>query len=121
MSMYHSSPLLLVWYSFLIPKMSVPAPIFVNGKNSTCSAVLNEVPAKASDTCWAVRSSFQTRTSSTFPIKKLPVGGVVLELAPILTGFVPELSGDAPEVDLLATWAPSTYSLSVVPSYVTTA
>src|SRR6478672_11773962 len=40
-------------------------------KYSTCSAVLNEVPANASDTCWAVKSSFQTRTSSTFPIKKL--------------------------------------------------
>jgi hypothetical protein len=57
------------------------------------------VPENALVTCCAVRSSFQTLTSSTSPVKKIP-GGVTLELAPTLTGFVPEDSGDAPDVDL---------------------
>ena len=36
------------------------------------------------------------------PVKKFP-GGVILELAPILTGFVPEDSGEAPSVDFVPT------------------
>ena len=69
----------------------------------------------------AVRSSFQTRTSSTSPVKKLLVGGVTRELAATLTGCVPELSGDAPDVDFVATCTPSIYSITVEPPYVTTA
>jgi len=55
------------------------------------------------------------------PVKKL-LGGVTLELAAILTGFVPEVSGAAPEVDLVATCTPSIYNTRLAePSYVTTA
>src|SRR6185436_11380381 len=74
----------------------------VKSINSTCSAGLKDVPIVASVTCCTVRSSFQTRTSSTSPVKKFP-GGVTLELAPILTGFVPEDSGEEPNVDFVAT------------------
>ncbi len=91
-----------------------------NGRYRTCSAVLKEVPANASAICCVVRSSFHTRTSSTCPVKKLP-GGVTLELAPTLTGFVPEVSGDAPVVDLVPTCTPSIYNMTVEPPYVTTA
>jgi len=78
MFIYHSSPLFFVGYSFFIPKISVPAPEVANERYRTCSPVLKEVPAVASATCWAVRSLFQTRTSSTCPVKNSP-GGVTLE------------------------------------------
>src|SRR4026207_1170324 len=92
-----------------------------NGRYKTCSPVLKDVPANAFACSVAVRSSFQARTSSISPIKKLVVGGVTRELAATLTGFVPELSGDAPEVDLEATCTPSIYRMTVEPPYVTTA
>ena len=81
---------------------------------------MKSVPVNALPACCAVRSSFQTLTSSTSPVKKFP-GGVTLELAPTLTGFVPEDSGEAPPVDLVATCTLSTYNLRVEPSFVTTA
>src|SRR4030066_1835601 len=79
-----------------------------NGRCRTCPAVLT-VPANASATCCVVRSSFQILTSSTSPVKKFP-GGVTLELAPTLTGLVPEGSGGAPDVCLVPTFTPSIYN-----------
>src|ERR1044071_3933880 len=79
------------------------AELAPNGRYMTCSAVLKEAPPNAFACSVAVRSSFHARTSSTSPIKKLPVGGVTREFAAILTGWVPELSGDAPDVDFEAT------------------
>ena len=70
--------------------------------------MLKFVPAKAFATSAAVKSSFHTLTSSISPVKKL-LGGVTLELAAILTGFVPEVSGEAPPVDFEATCTPSIY------------
>ena len=76
-------------------------------------------PANAFDTCVAVRSSFQTLTSSTSPVKKFP-GGVTLEFAPTRTGLFPVFSGEAPANAFIATSTPSIYNLRVVPSFVTT-
>ncbi len=78
------------------------------------------MPANASGTCCALRLSFQTLASSTSPVKKLP-GGVMRELAPTLTGFVPEESDDAPDVNFVATCSPSIYKMRLAQLFVTTA
>src|SRR5687767_3077427 len=82
--------------------------------------VLIKIPLKAFVTCDADRAVFHILTSSTSPVKKF-VAGVTLELAPTLTGFVPIDSGEAPAVALLPACTPSTYNITLVPSFVTTA
>ena len=79
-----------------------------------------KVPPNAADTCDAVSAAFHSLTSSTSPVKKF-VAGVTLELAPTLTGFVPVVSGEAPDVDFVATCTPSMYSMTLAPLFVTTA
>ena len=77
-------------------------------------------PPNADDTCDADSAVFHSLTSSTSPVKKL-VAGVTRELAPTLTGFVPVLSGEAPDVAFVATCTPSMYNMTLAPLFVTTA